>query len=48
MREGKSKDGSDLNPAQMPFGVFGAMNDTELTALWEFLKQVPARPMGER
>jgi len=32
----------------MPFDAFGAMNETEVRALYEYLKTRPARPYGER
>lgn len=48
MREGKSRDGSALDPKKMPWPALGAMNDTELSALYKYLRTVPAKPHGER
>jgi hypothetical protein len=46
LRTAKRPDGVELNPA-MP-RAFGNMDDTELKALWLFLKSLPAVPMGVR
>lgn len=48
MREGKRRDGSALDPKQMPWPALGSMNDTELSALYKFLRTVPAKPHGQR
>jgi cytochrome c553 len=47
MREGKRPDGSTLDPF-MPWKEFAKMDDTELRALWAFLRTVPAKPFGQR
>jgi mono/diheme cytochrome c family protein len=47
LREGVRPDGSAISDA-MPWKNFGRMNDTELKALYRFLRQVPARPHGNR
>ena len=46
IRTAKRPDGTELNPV-MP-RVFGAMDDTELKALWAFFKTLPAMPTGAR
>lgn len=46
MRTGKRPDGTELN-AVMPL-AFGGMNDTELKAMWVFLKTLPPLPTGQR
>lgn len=48
MRTGRRPDGSEVNPAQMPWGVYRHMTDTELTALFAFLKTVPPVEEGNR
>lgn len=40
-RTGVTPDGKELNPAIMPWPVGAAMTDTELQALWVFLKNLP-------
>jgi mono/diheme cytochrome c family protein len=47
LREGKRKDGSDILP-QMPWKVYGQMNDVELKALWAYLQTVPPVEKGKR
>ncbi|MBL8522385.1 MAG: c-type cytochrome [Betaproteobacteria bacterium] len=47
MRNGKRPDGSTVNAA-MPFSSLKAMNDTDLDALYAFLKTVPAKAAGGR
>lgn len=47
MRTGVRRDGSVIDPA-MPWRNFAKMTDVELSALWEHLKTVPARPSGGR
>jgi cytochrome c553 len=46
-REGKKPDGSPIDPF-MPWQSLGKFSDTELDALWAFLRSVPARPSGQR
>ncbi|HJT96685.1 MAG TPA: c-type cytochrome [Rhodanobacteraceae bacterium] len=46
-REGKKPDGSPIDPF-MPWQAMGRFTDTELDALWAYLRGVPARPYGER
>lgn len=46
-REGKKRDGSALDPF-MPWQAMGHFTDTELDALWAYLRTVPARPRGQR
>lgn len=48
MREGKRPDGGDIDGKFMPWGVYQAMSDTELGALWMFLETLPATEFGER
>ncbi len=47
LREGRRKDGTEIKP-QMPWRVYGQMNDVELKALWAYLQTVPAVPKGNR
>lgn len=47
LREGLRPDGSAIDPA-MPWKNFSRMSDTELKALYLFLRQVPAKPAGNR
>jgi mono/diheme cytochrome c family protein len=47
LRDGKRKDGTDIKP-QMPWKVYGQMNDVELKALWAYLQTVPPVPKGNR
>lgn len=46
IRAGKRPDGTELNPV-MP-RVFGQMDDTELKAIWAYLRTLPAVPKGVR
>jgi mono/diheme cytochrome c family protein len=46
-REGKKPDGSDVDPF-MPWKAMGKFTDTELDALWTYLRSVPARTGGQR
>ena len=46
-REGKKPDGTALDPF-MPWQALGKFSDTELDALWAYLRSVPARPRGQR
>jgi len=46
-REGKKRDGSAVNTF-MPWQAMGRFTDTELDALWAYLRTVPARPKGQR
>lgn len=47
MRSGKRPDGSAVSTV-MPFAALGAMNDTDLRALYLHLQGLPPRPMGSR
>jgi cytochrome c553 len=47
MREGRRPDGSVINEF-MPWRAFAAMSDTELHALWMYLRSVPPRPFGNK
>jgi mono/diheme cytochrome c family protein len=47
MRDGRRPDGTAINEA-MPWKSFGKMNDTELKALWDYLRSVPAVPKGSK
>lgn len=47
MRSGKRPDGSPVSTV-MPFAALGAMNDTDLRALYVHLKGLPPRPLGSR
>jgi hypothetical protein len=45
-RTGQRPDGSKI--AVMPFEALKQMNDTDIAALYAYLKTVPARPFGKR
>ena len=47
LREGKRRDGSDINP-MMPWRAYANMSDTEIRAIWAFLRTVPAVEKGVR
>jgi mono/diheme cytochrome c family protein len=47
LREGRRKDGSSINPA-MPWKAYGQMTDTELKAVWAYLRTVPPVEKGHR
>ncbi|MEO6798771.1 MAG: c-type cytochrome [Rhodanobacter sp.] len=47
LREGRKPDGSALDPF-MPWQSIRLASDTELDALWAYLRTVPARPAGQR
>lgn len=47
MRTGKRPDGSGIDPL-MPWKGLANMTDTELQALWAYLRTVPAKPHGSR
>jgi hypothetical protein len=46
LRSGRRPDGSAISPV-MPFGSLRQMNDTDLRALYAYLKSVPARRTGQ-
>ncbi len=46
LRSGKRPDGTPIKV--MPFESLGKLNDVDATAVYEFLKTVPARPAGGR
>ncbi len=45
--EGIKRDGKPLDPF-MPISMLRAMNPTERTALWKYLKALPPKPFGSR
>jgi hypothetical protein len=45
-RSGKRPDGSAVTV--MPFDTLREINDTDVSALYAYLKQVPPRPAGSR
>ncbi len=45
MREGKRPDGRELDPF-MPWRAMGQMDETELAAVWAYLRSLPAKPAG--
>lgn len=47
LRSGKRPDGSEVH-SFMPWQTFQYMNDTEMSALWAYLRSVPPRPFGSR
>lgn len=48
LREGKRLDGTQIDPAFMPWRVLGNMTDDEIRAIWLYLQTLPARPEGGR
>lgn len=46
MREGKRKDGTVISD-HMPWKAYGKMRDTELQAIWAYLKTAPAVAKGD-
>ncbi|MES2964293.1 MAG: c-type cytochrome [Bdellovibrionota bacterium] len=46
LREGVTPEGRQLNSQYMPWKAMAHMNDTEIVALYEFVKQLPAREAG--
>ena len=42
LRLGKKNDGSEMNPAAMPWPATALMTDSDIDALWEYLRGVPA------
>ncbi|MCE5232681.1 MAG: cytochrome c [Xanthomonadaceae bacterium] len=47
LRTGKRPDGTALDPF-MPWRNLAQMNDTEMAALWAYLRTLPPRPRGRR
>lgn len=47
LEQGVRPDGTKLDP-MMPVATLAAMNETEKTALWSYLRSVEPRPFGER
>jgi mono/diheme cytochrome c family protein len=47
MREGKSRDGSDIREP-MPWPAYRGMVDDDLKALWAYIKSAPEKPFGNR
>ena len=47
LREGKRPDGTAINEA-MPWKAYGQMGDTELKAIYAYLRTVPPEPKGNR
>jgi hypothetical protein len=45
LREGKRKDGTAISK-MMPWQSYGQMTDTELKAVWAYLRTVPAVEKG--
>mgnify|MGYP005749528599 CR=1 FL=1 len=43
LRHGQRPDGSQIHPF-MPWGAYGAMTDTEVSALWQHLSALPPKP----
>ncbi|HET7273984.1 MAG TPA: cytochrome c [Longimicrobiaceae bacterium] len=46
LREGRRPDGTELDGMYMPWRTLGQMTDTELRAIWLYLRTVPAKPAG--
>ncbi|AKU91681.1 c-type cytochrome [Vulgatibacter incomptus] len=47
LREGRRPDGRELDPF-MPWKNFRNLDETELHALWAYVRSVPAKPFGSR
>ena len=47
LRTGKRPDGSAVSKV-MPFPTLGNLNETDVGAIYVYLKSVPARPTGNR
>ncbi len=48
IRQGQRPDGAAINPVKMPWPAFQRLTDEELTALWLYLRSIPAKPYGNR
>jgi mono/diheme cytochrome c family protein len=48
LREGKRPVGADIDSISMPWKLAGQMTDSEIHAVWLFLKSVPAKEFGNR
>jgi len=48
LRIGRTPEGRQLDPRYMPWPQLGMMTDAELSALWDYLRAVPARETGSR
>ena len=48
LREGKRPVGADIDSLSMPWPEAGKMTDSEIHAVWLFLKSVPPKPCGGR
>jgi cytochrome c553 len=48
LRTGTTPEGLKLEPKDMPWPTFAQMTDTELRALYLYLRSVPAKPTGSR
>ena len=48
LREGKRPVGADIDSIAMPWKLAGQMTDSEIHAVWLFLKSVPAKAFGGR
>ena len=48
LREGKRPVGADIDSLSMPWPEAGKMTDSEIHAVWLFLKSVPGKPFGGR
>jgi len=48
LREGKRPVGADIDSLAMPWKAVGKMTDSEIHAVWLFLKSVPAKEFGGR
>jgi mono/diheme cytochrome c family protein len=47
LREGKKPDRSPIDPF-MPWKTYAGMTDDEITAIWLYLRSVPAKPFGNK
>ncbi len=48
LRSGRTPEGRQLDPRYMPWPQLGTMTDAEMSALWDYLRAVPARETGTR
>ncbi len=46
LREGKKRDGTQMNPEFMPWTATTGMTDVEIQAIWAFLQTLEPRPLG--
>ena len=47
LREGRRPNGTRIDPF-MPWKTYAAMTDDEISAIWAYLRSVPAKPFGNK